>query len=434
MRIAVVPNDVALPPGWGETRIALFDNHSELMQGSVGSTLPREFILQAGRTVSNIGWDIAALSLAVIAADRYVNRPRISADGWTRQIELAVSVSDASLWENIRSRLENVLGFLTGDFWHLTFLDGGIHPGNPKRLRPPLNASSISLLSGGLDSLIGAIDLTASGETPVFVSNTVRGDRDKQYSFAKILGAASNRFIQLNHNARTNKGHIPEISQRPRSLAFIAFGILAAMATKKYASGERVTLYVPENGFISLNIPLTPLRGGSLSTRTTHPIFISGIQSILDELKVRVDIRNPYQFKTKGEMMVECADQTQLTKLAHQSMSCGRSGRSYSHCGRCLPCLVRRGAFFRWKSIIESDKTSYRFPRTASGFSGPDFAHYDDVLQMGSALIQLRVGGRQRWIGSAVNPIDYKDPDAYRSVAVRGLGEVGAFLKAAGLA
>jgi hypothetical protein len=433
MRIAVVPNDVTLPSGWHNTRISLFDHPTTIMQGSVGSGVPRDFLLQMGRTVSNIGWDIAALSLAVIAADRYMNRSRTSADGWTRQIELAVSVSDVSLWDTLKNKLQEILGFLTGDFWYLTFLDGGIHPGNPKKLRAPSTASSVSLLSGGLDSLIGAIDLTASGETPLFVSNIVRGDCEKQYIFVKSLGAATDRFLQLNHNARTHNEHGPEISQRPRSLAFIAFGILAAMATKTYVDGGRVNLYIPENGFISLNIPLTPLRGGSLSTRTTHPLFIAGIQTILKELGVRVDLKNPYQFKTKGEMMQECADQIRLDKLAHQSMSCGRSGRSYLHCGRCLPCLVRRGAFYRWKGDITKDKTPYKHPRTSSGFIGSDFMHYDDVLQTRSGLNQLHIGGRQRWIGSAVNAIDYQDPEAYRSVAVRGLEEVGAFLQIAGL-
>lgn len=433
MRIAVVPNDVTLPAEWRNTRIALFEHPTTTMRGSVGANVPKDFIKQMGRTVSNVGWDIAALSLAVIVADRYVNRSRASADGWTRQIELAVSVSDASLWDTLKLKIQDILGFLTGDLWYLTFFDGGIHPRNPKPRKNPSTASSVSLLSGGLDSLIGAIDLTTNGETPLFVSNIVRGDMEKQSDFAKALHTTSDRFIQLNHNAKTVTEYAPEISQRPRSLAFIAFGILAAMATNKYAEGDRVTLYVPENGFISLNVPLTPLRGGSLSTRTTHPLFLSGIQMILNELNIRVDIINPYQFKTKGEMMRECANQDYLSNLAHKSMSCGRSGRKYLHCGRCLPCLVRRGAFYKWKENIVKDKTPYMFPKTSTTFLGADFSHYDDVLQIGSALRQLRTGGRQRWIGMAVNPIDYQYPDHYRSVAVRGLEEVGVFLKAAGI-
>ena len=36
-----------------------------------------------------------------------------------------------------------------------------------------------------------------------------------------------------------------------------------------------VTLYMCENGFISINPPLTDARLGSLSTRTTHPVYLS---------------------------------------------------------------------------------------------------------------------------------------------------------------
>ena len=73
-----------------------------------------------------------------------------------------------------------------------------------------------------------------------------------------------------------------------------------------YRSGDVVELLIPENGFISLNIPLTPLRVGTFSTRTTHPLFISQMQDILDALGINVRLSNPYQFKTKGEMLHEC--------------------------------------------------------------------------------------------------------------------------------
>ena len=45
--------------------------------------------------------------------------------------------------------------------------------------------------------------------------------------------------------------------------------------------GHHVDLYVPENGVISLNIPLTVMRLGSLSTRTTHPYFMGLMQNLL---------------------------------------------------------------------------------------------------------------------------------------------------------
>ena len=52
-----------------------------------------------------------------------------------------------------------------------------------------------------------------------------------------------------------------------RSFLFLAFGLAIA-------SMEELPLWIPENGFASLNLPLTADQRGSLSTRTTHPLFL----------------------------------------------------------------------------------------------------------------------------------------------------------------
>ena len=72
--------------------------------------------------------------------------------------------------------------------------------------------------------------------------------------------------------------------------------------------GHHVDLYVPENGVISLNIPLSIMRLGSLSTRTTHPYFMGMLQSLLSKLDINVSLVNPFQMQTKGEMMRTCKD------------------------------------------------------------------------------------------------------------------------------
>jgi hypothetical protein len=58
----------------------------------------------------------------------------------------------------------------------------------------------------------------------------------------------------------------PEITLRSRSLLYLALGLTAAAAF-----GPAPPLIVPENGWISLNPPLTLSRLGPYSTRTTHP-------------------------------------------------------------------------------------------------------------------------------------------------------------------
>jgi len=437
MRIAVLPNGVALPTsptgGSFDARIALFEPRDTRTTGSVGTGVFQRFNLAIGRTADVLAWDLTALAMGAIAADRHFNRAATSPDGWTRGIGLTLAVSAPALWDRNRSLVERMLGFLTGDVWSVDFVGGGVHPEQPRKVAATRGESCVALLSGGLDSLIGAINMHARGTVPLFVSNRVRGDCEAQRVFASETGALSS-FLALNHNARTGTKN-PEISQRPRSLAFIAFGVLTATALDRYQGGSSVDLHVPENGFISLNVPLSPLRSGSLSTRTTHPIFMADMQHLLDNLGLRVRLLNPYQHKTKGEMMQECADQALLAKLAPTSMSCGKSGRTYCHCGRCLPCLVRRGAFLHWTGSLTGDTAipHYLFPHPSGAFKQRDFLEHPDVMECLTAIDTATRRGIRAWIGPAVTAGRIASPKPFRDVAERGLDEIRAFMAAAGL-
>ena len=58
----------------------------------------------------------------------------------------------------------------------------------------------------------------------------------------------------------------------------------------------------------------------------------------------------------KGEMLRDCSDQPLLSSLAGESTSCGRFQRyGYRHCGRCVPCQVRRAAFLKWGTADSTD-------------------------------------------------------------------------------
>ena len=190
-----------------------------------------------------------------------------------------------------------------------------------------------------------------------------------------------------------------------------------------------VELLVPENGFISLNVPLTPLRLGSLSTRTTHPFFIQQIQKILEALGFHVRLSNDYQFKTKGEMLVECANQFQLRQLVFQATSCGRFARfKYEHCGRCVPCLVRRASFLHWGL---DDETSYRYKDLSLG----DLQHkgFDDVRSVVFATLQVERSDIYTWAGDALNHMQLGDSTPYAELTERGLAELSAFLDKLGV-
>jgi hypothetical protein len=132
---------------------------------------------------------------------------------------------------------------------------------------------------------------------------------------------------------------------RSRSLLFVALGLAAASAL-----GPSVTLYVPENGFIALNIPLIMARLGSLSTRTTHPHFLAQLHDALAMAGVPNPIVNPFKGCTKGEVLASSHNSELLHQLARRTISCahpevGRYERTgYGNCGYCFPCLIRRAS------------------------------------------------------------------------------------------
>jgi 7-cyano-7-deazaguanine synthase in queuosine biosynthesis len=370
-------------------------------------------------------WDLLSIALSIIAADVAGHRSE-SPDGWTRDFELDIAVADPAFWKTVGGDLARALAFLTTDRWMLRFHDGGMRPPPPKVPTRPLE-DCVVLLSGGLDSLIGAIDLVAKGKRPFAVSQIVRGDAEKQVDFAGLIGGGLGH-VQLNHNAEVPS--VKEDSQRARSLIFMAFGVLIATSLRSYGDGRRVPLYACENGFIAMNPPLTGARLGSLSTRTAHPKFLAQLQAVLDAAGLRVQIENPYRTMTKGEMLTACADQTLLRAEAARSTSCGRFQRfNYKHCGRCVPCQVRRAAFLAW---AQPDSTAYIYG--ALGKDHPDFAGFDDVRAVRMAIAEVQADGLEAWLGPALSSGLIPDKGALKGMIERGLEELAALHRVHGVA
>ena len=404
--------------------------------GYFGSSLIKNLI-KSGLSPSKEIWDFNTISLSVVAADKSVKRGN-SPDGWTRQIDLTIYLCNPSTWEPVKEKLEKTLKFLTGDFWTLTFKDGGVSFPTPKTKKSnhcesnKFNEDCVCLLSGGVDSLVGAIDLVAEGHKPIFVSQIVRGDAKIQNLYAKSI-CPENHHFQWNHNIRLPKGNESEKSTRGRSLVFFAFVALAASAIKTQCDSP-VDIYVPENGFISLNIPLTLCRMGSFSTKTTHPVYLQYIQNIWNKVGIRLNLIMPYQFKTKGEILVECKNQQLLEKLVFQSMSCGKSIRSYKknlskdepkpkHCGRCIPCLVRQAAFQYWG---KTDQTSKGYLNKLERVKSKS---PDDIGAVANAcLIAEQLGFRYLISGNLSFFTNHQNRSDYEGVFVRGLNEIKEFL------
>jgi len=319
---------------------------------------------------SEIGIDLLAVAAHVHAADTRISRAEQSQDSWTREIRLVIPVSNPARWTSAVPTLVKALNFLTGDRWTIGFRARPprfatiAQETPPTLIAPPFD--SVSLFSGGLDSLIGAIDFLEIGSAPLLVSHFGEGaTSDAQgklfAALKKHYGKSS--FERLRVGMTFDDGLVEDVgsenSTRGRSFLFFALGVFAGTGL-----GKAFVLRVPENGLIALNVPLDPLRLGSNSTRTTHPYYMARWNELLAELGVNGRIENPYWDKTKGEMASNCRNQALLTKLAPDSLSCssptkGRwQGLGIEHCGYCLPCLIRRAALdSAWGA--GRDKTTY---------------------------------------------------------------------------
>jgi hypothetical protein len=278
------------------------------------------------------------------------------------------------------------------------------------------------LLSGGLDSLIGGIDLVTQERRPLFVSQLAHEDSERQRRYAATLGGGATH-LQWSHGISFTGPR--ETSTRGRSLAFYAFAILAASRV----AGAPVQVFIPENGFICINPPLVPGRVASLSTRTTHPQFIAMLQELLSRLGIAVQLELPYRFKTKGQMLRECKDQALLSTMAADSTSCGRF-RTYNrvHCGRCVPCMIRKSAFVAWGS--GRDKTVYVHPTLAGSekASGPD-----DPMAAALAVLSVREQGLDRFLGATLAFAPAAERAGYRQALQSGIHELEALLQADGI-
>ncbi|SSW65850.1 Qat anti-phage system QueC-like protein QatC [Achromobacter agilis] len=402
----------------GERAFTLFKSAKRAGVGTIAQGW-RGSLKRKGFAPSAQAWDFVQFCLSVCAADLCCLR-NTSADGWTRTIELTVGLHEPLRWAPWKAHVEQMLKVLTGDYWTLHFVEGGVAPPNG-RLQP-LAHDCISLLSGGLDSLVGGIDLVTSGRQPAFVSQLAHEDSERQRRYATLLGGGATH-MQWSHGINFTGRREP--STRGRSLAFYGFAVMAASKI----AGQPVQVFVPENGFICVNPPLVPGRVSSLSTRTTHPLFMAMLQELLEVLDIDVRLELPYRFKTKGEMLRECANQTLLDTVASDSTSCGRY-RTYNrtHCGRCVPCMIRRAAFLAWGH--GRDRTTYTFPSLAGSdkSSGPD-----DPMAAALAVLSVREQGLDRFLGATLAFAAPGERGSYRGVLQAGLGELEALLQADGL-
>lgn len=319
--------------------------------------------------------DLLYISLAVFAVDRLVIRSNAT-DGWSRKLELYIPVLEIQKWELNCDLLEKIISFLSGDYWKIHFRKRDLtakeihHKEKFEKSKKSVKQyDKVCMFSGGLDSFVGAIDVLENDvENNLFISHYGGGKGTKEYQ--DLL--KENLIEKYNLEERDFHQYFAKVvngienTTRTRSFMFFSHAITVASSL-----GKSVDLIIPENGLISLNIPSTFSRFGTSSTRTTHPYYLKLFQELINNLEIPVTLKNPYQFYTKGEMMISCKNQDFLQENLSNTMSCSHpdNGRMLKetharHCGYCLPCVIRQAAV---KKSGLCDKSSYRDSNFHSG-------------------------------------------------------------------
>lgn len=301
--------------------------------------------------------DLFRLATMVYAADRSVPR-QVGQVNWTqRSFTLSVPVHDPDPWTAVVNDLQGLLNFLSGDDWQLNFRRARI-PREQALDDPYPDAKRVVLMSGGADSATGAFKARSEPEPHILVSHIgatsispIQKDVAKRIRNLLPTGSQQHhRQVFFTRSKAQPSGYKfrNEKSTRTRSFLFLALGLAVA-------SIQGLPLWIPENGFASLNPPLGPDQLGSLSTRTTHPWFLSELSRIAAQAGAWADITNPFADMTKGEMFRwvadELGDDDAASTMLSATNSCAYTSRRWlgvkatDHCGTCFGCLVRRASF-----------------------------------------------------------------------------------------
>lgn len=323
-----------------------------------------------GHPIHSLTKDFLEIAFVIYLSDIYVQRQT----DLSRSLNIFMPVRHLDIWNIIRPYLEKTVSFLARDHINIHFSKKRGVCDNLDDIGPfPNDNKCICLLSGGLDSTVGAIWTLEHNLSPSFVSYSpgILSGIQKTIvnSIEGIYGKSMDHLIISWQGSKKRKGSFrlkdkddSILKQHLRSFFYLALAVSTAVESNCN------TAFIFENGPLAIN-PL--LSESHINTYTAHPQFIETYQTMIDLIFGDViHIENPFLYKTKGEIAQYLAnnDSTDLVKLTSSCMNYARiktlaprlnindfQGR---HDGDCLPCIYRRVAI-DFAQISETDDVDY---------------------------------------------------------------------------
>jgi 7-cyano-7-deazaguanine synthase in queuosine biosynthesis len=347
---------------------------------------------------------------------------------WARDIAAHLPVRDPAYWSTHAPAIQEIFGDFTSDRLQLRFEpDPEPNPPPRQRTQPFPEHDCVALVSGGVDSFVGAAGMIEKGRRPLAISHTANGATTRSQARVEVILAA--RFAQFERvglsAAKQGPGFPePEKSQRSRSFLFLAVSAMVACV------GESHEVFINENGPMAIHVPMTAARVGSLSTHTAAPAVLERVEALAQTvLGCPITISNTLLTMTKPEV-VELGLQLALADPLVDTVSCWSIGRTSRHCGICAPCIIRRISF-AWNSATDCDYERDIFDDPSvldSEFASDNLTHLirvlDDLAHLPPLDLQLDYpellnGGTSLSLPDSI--------DLHRRWATQALGVISAY-------
>jgi 7-cyano-7-deazaguanine synthase in queuosine biosynthesis len=298
--------------------------------------------------------DLLEIAAYVFSADRLTSRgPKDSVEyhAWSRTIAMGIKVRDARFWNRreVKAALADALVFLTGDAsWSFSFQSG--HRTDPTSLfdvpgfDPPAQTgdSKVALFSGGIDSLVGALQLLESTQSKIVLvshqsqPSTIKTQRTLVDALKRHFPGRCSHYAFECHLSHKRAA---EETQRTRSFLYCSIAFAIAITYRQDV------FYVFENGVTSINLYRREDLVNARASRTTHPQTIkklAGLFSLISGEHFNIEL--PLLWNTKQEVVARLLGSTH-PELLSSSVSCTRTFKNLgaaTHCGECFQCLDRR--------------------------------------------------------------------------------------------
>ncbi len=302
--------------------------------------------------------DLLEISAYIFAADRLTSRgPKQAVEfhSWLRSMHFSIKVREAEFWnkDTVKEKLAAALTFMTGDREYSFEFSSG-HSTPPASLFDsedfvitPQKDTSVTLFSGGLDSLAGVLERLNSTKEDIYLVSHRSGQPSTKRTQKRLVEALTRSYPGRIHHYSFDCGlyRTRAVEETQRTRAFLFGSIAFALAHQLKLD----SFYVYENGVTSLNLIRRQDLINSRASRTTHPKTLFLLKEFFSAVQGGpINVRNPFWDRTKTDIF-DSLSRANGRDLIGSAVSCTKTFQrlgNATHCGCCFQCIDRRIAAY----------------------------------------------------------------------------------------